>query len=167
MGITFNADEVFEMGMDIERNGEAYYRRAAELATSPGLKKVFKFLMEQEINHYRIFKELRDSLPPKSSIPTVGDPEGQEGLYLEALVQSRLFGNEREAEETAAAAGDEIEALKGAMTFEKDTILFFQVMKGMTRKDLGQDEIDMLIEEERRHVVQISEEIKKAKEKRA
>jgi rubrerythrin len=167
MGITFNADEVFEMGMDIEKNGEAYYRKAAELAKDPEVKKAFEFLMEQEINHYRIFKELRDSLPPKSSIPTVGDPEGQEGLYLEALIKSRLFGNEREAEETAAAEDDEIEALKGALTFEKDTILFFQAMKGMTRKDLGQDKIDMLIEEERRHVVKISEEIGKAKERRA
>ena len=34
MGIAFSADEVFEMAMDIEKNGEAYYRKALALAKS-------------------------------------------------------------------------------------------------------------------------------------
>lgn len=162
MTIAFSADEVFEMGMDVEKNGEAYYKKAAELAKDPLIKDVFVYLAGEEQKHWETFKELRDSLPPKSSTPTVGDPEGQEGLYLDALVKSRLFNSEREAEEVASEAGDEVEALKAALTFEKDTILFFQNMKSMTREDLGRDKIDMLIDEERKHVIRISEEIKKA-----
>jgi rubrerythrin len=160
MGITFNADEVYEMGMDIEKNGEAYYRKAAALAKNDKVKEVFLMLMKEEKKHYETFKKLRESLPPKSSLPTVGDPDDQEGLYLEALVKSRIFTDEREAEEVAARVENEIEALRAALTFEKDTILFFQSMKSMTREDLGRKEIDMLIDEERKHVVQISEAIK-------
>jgi rubrerythrin len=164
MSIAFNAEEVFKMGMDIETNGEAYYKKAAELVKDPEVKKVLLHLMEEEQKHYITFKKLLESLPPKSSLPTVGDPEGQENLYLNALVKSRLFSNVREAEDVAAQVENAEEALKAALTFEKDTILFFQTMKSMTREDLGQAEIDMLIEEERKHVIKISEELKKLRE---
>ncbi len=167
MGIKFNADEVFEMGMDVEKNGEAYYRKAAELVKDEKVKEVFLSLMKEEMKHYEIFKKLRESLPPKSSLPTVSDPEGQEGLYLEALVKSRLFNSEREAEELAGKVENEIEALRAALTFEKDTILFFQSMKSMTREDLGRNEIDMLVDEERKHVIQISVAIKEVEARSA
>ena len=167
MGISFNADEVFEMGMGVEKNGEAYYKKAAELAKDPEIKKVFIHLMQEEVKHYDTFKNLREALPPKSSLPTVGDPEGLENLYLDALVKSRLFNNEREAEEMAGKVENEVEALKAALTFEKDTILFFQSMKSMTREDLGRAEIDKLIEEERTHVIRISAEIRKVQERSA
>jgi rubrerythrin len=163
MTISFNADEVFEMGMDIERNGEAYYRKAAELAKTPEIRNVLFHLMEEEKRHFDTFKKLREALPPKSSLPTIVDPDGQEFLYLDALVKSRLFGNVREAENMASKVGDEIETLKAALVFEKDTILFFQTMKAMTKEELGRSEIDRLIEEEHRHVVRISEEINKHK----
>jgi rubrerythrin len=163
MTISFNADEVFEMGMDIEQNGEAYYRKAAELAKSDGIRSLLLRLMEEEKKHFATFKRLREALPPKSSLPTIGDPEGQESLYLDALVKSRIFNNVREAEEAASKPGDEIDVLKTALAFEKDTILFFQSMKVMTKEELGRSEIDKLIEEEHKHVVWISEEIKKAR----
>lgn len=160
MGIAFSADEVFEMGMDIERNGEAYYRKAAELAKDTAVKAIFTDLMKQEQQHYVIFKELRDNLPPKASLPTVADPESEEYLYLDALVKSRLFNNVHEAESIAAKVGSALEALKAALVFEKDTVLFFQSMKAITDERLGRNEIDRLIEEEHNHIVRIAKAIK-------
>lgn len=162
MGIAFSADEVFEMGMDIEQNGEAYYQKAAALAKDAKVKAVFTDLMKQEHVHYETFKALRDKLPPKVSLPTVADPESEEYLYLDALVKSRLFNNVHEAESLAAKVGDEIEALRAALTFEKDTVLFFQTMKSMTDERLGRADIDRLIEEEHKHIVRIAAAIKEA-----
>lgn len=156
MPISFSADEVFEMGMDIERNGEAYYRKAAELVKDAKIKAVFTDLMEQEAVHYAVFKGLREKLPPRAALPTVADPDSEEYLYLDALVKSRLFGDVREAEAVAAKVGSAAEALRAALTFEKDTVLFFQSMKSMTDERLGKSEIDRLIEEEYRHIVRIS-----------
>jgi len=165
MGISFSADEVFEMAMDIEKNGEAYYRKALALAKSADVKGVMTDLMEQERHHYATFKDLRDKLPPRASLPTVADPESEEYLYLDALVKSRLFNTAREAEALAAKAGDEIEALKSALVFEKDTILFFQTMKAITEERLGRSDVDRIIEEEHRHVVRISKAIKEVEGK--
>jgi len=162
MGIAFSADEVFEMAMDIEKNGEAYYRKAASLAKDPAVKAVLTDLMKQEVQHFVTFKSLREKLPPKSSLPTYADPESEEYLYLDTLVKSRMFTSEREAENLAAKLGDEIEALRAALTFEKDTILFFQSMQKMTDERLGRADIDRIIEEEHRHVVRISKALKEA-----
>ena len=167
MGISFNADEVFEMGMDIEQNGEAYYRKAAELTEDPEVKKIFDDLMTAEQQHYETFKKLRENLPAKDTTPLVSDPDDQEYLYLDALVKSRLFNNVREAEEAVSKASGPIETLKGALIFEKDTILFFTEMKGRTREDLGKNEIDRLIAEEREHVIWISGMIRKIREREA
>lgn len=160
MGIAFSADEVYEMGMDIERNGEAYYRKAASLAKDAKVKAVFTDLMKQEQRHYETFKGLRENLPPRTSLPTVADPESEEYLYLDALVKSRLFNTVREAEGLAAKTASAMEALRAALVFEKDTVLFFQMMKGMTDERLGKGEIDRLIEEEHNHIVRISAMIK-------
>lgn len=164
MGISFNADEVFEMGMDIEKNGEAYYRKAAELTKDPRAKKVFEQLKDAEAEHFRTFSELRDRLPARDTTPLVSDPEDQEYLYLDALVKSRLFNSVREAEAVASKTGGPVEALQGALTFEKDTVLFFTEMQGRTREDLGRAEIDRLIEEERKHIVWISSMIRELRE---
>lgn len=156
MAIHFSADEVFEMGMDIERNGEAYYRKAAELAKDASVRDVFTDLMQQERKHYEVFKELRDNLPPRATLPTVVDTDSEEYLYLDALVKSRLFSNVREAEAVASKVGNAVEALRAALAFEKDTVLFFQSMKSMTDERLGKGEIDRLIEQEHGHIVRIS-----------
>jgi len=54
MGISFNADEIFEMGMDVEKNGEAYYRKCAELSGDPGIRKVFAWLAGERGSHSAI-----------------------------------------------------------------------------------------------------------------
>ena len=167
MGIKFNADEVFRMGMDVEKNGEAYYRAAAGRAADPEVAGVLRHLMEEERKHYDIFRALREGLSGGEERPTVADPEDQEHLYLDALVKSRLFSNPEEAEQVAASAADGIEALQNALVFEKDTILFFLGMKDLTPVELGRDKIDLLIAEERKHVVTISEEIARARERNA
>ncbi len=159
MGINFNADEVFEMGMDVEKNGEAYYNKAAELATDPQVKKVFEYLAGEEKNHWNTFKKLREGLSGDMAAPTVIDSDGVNELYLDALVKSRLFSSEKEAELLAEKAKDAIEALNIALIFEKDTILFFSMMKSMTREDLGADKIDLLIAEEQKHIIRIAKEI--------
>ena len=66
MGISFNADEVFEMGMDIEQNGEAYHRKAAELTEDPEIKKIFDDLMTAEQQHYELTGEMWTVLETKT-----------------------------------------------------------------------------------------------------
>ncbi|MDZ7859221.1 MAG: ferritin family protein [Candidatus Krumholzibacteriota bacterium] len=160
MGSFFNADEVFEMAMDIEKSGESYYRKAAGRMENPKVKELMDYLADEEQKHHQVFAGLRGSLPQKLTTRSMPDPEDQERLYLDALVKSRLFTGDQEAERVAASMDGELEALKTALNFEKDTILFFIAMKDMTPEKLGREKIDLLINEEHTHVVKISKEIK-------
>jgi len=51
---------VFEFAMQMEKDGEAYYRKMAEQADNVILVKVLQQLAEDEVRHYNIFKKFRD-----------------------------------------------------------------------------------------------------------
>ncbi|MBN2227158.1 MAG: ferritin family protein [candidate division Zixibacteria bacterium] len=51
---------VFEFAMQMEKDGEAYYRKMAGQAGNAVLKKVLDQLADDEVKHYNIFKKFRD-----------------------------------------------------------------------------------------------------------
>ena len=67
MPAIFNADEVYEMGVEIERNGKEFYEIAAENAESPDMKSFYKDLAGWEGKHISIFEDLKSELPDKET----------------------------------------------------------------------------------------------------
>ncbi|WP_136798641.1 ferritin-like domain-containing protein [Desulfosediminicola ganghwensis] len=51
---------VFEFAMQMEKDGEAYYRELAAKADDPGLKKIFTGLADDEVKHYEILKKMHE-----------------------------------------------------------------------------------------------------------
>ena len=49
---------VYEYAMKVEKEGEAYYREMAVVATNAGLKKIFNMLADEEVKHYNVFKNM-------------------------------------------------------------------------------------------------------------
>ena len=64
MGITFNADEIFEMAEQIERNGAKFYREAAEKSSDADIKKMLQDLAAMEDGHQLTFSQMRKELSP-------------------------------------------------------------------------------------------------------
>ena len=60
MAIPFNADEVYEMAEEIERNGARFYRKAAE--KFPAISELFQKLALMEDEHLATFASLRADL---------------------------------------------------------------------------------------------------------
>jgi rubrerythrin len=56
MSITFNADEIFEMAEEIERNGAKYYREAAEKASEKETKQMLLDMATMEDGHLQTFQ---------------------------------------------------------------------------------------------------------------
>ncbi len=73
MAMPFNADEVFEMAEQIERNGGKFYRAAAE--KFPAVRELLLKLAEMEDNHERTFANMRAELSTKETAQTVFDPD--------------------------------------------------------------------------------------------
>ena len=59
MSIAFNADEVFEMAEEIERNGAKFYREAASKSTNREIREMFLNMASMEDGHLRTFQEMR------------------------------------------------------------------------------------------------------------
>ena len=150
MGYDFNADEIFEMAEQIERNGASFYRKSAELIADPAEKKLLLDLAAMEDEHEKIFADLRASLSEKEKVATVFDPEGEISLYLRALADTRVFFEKK----IDTSSIEDI--FKEAILAEKDSIVFYMGMKEMVPENLGKAKIDAIIKEEMIHIKLLS-----------
>jgi rubrerythrin len=91
MSIDFNADEIFEIAEQIERNGINFYRTVAEKVKESDKKQLLIELAEMEVEHERTFKSLRSQLTSDEKIQITFDPEGNSERYLRALADTRVF----------------------------------------------------------------------------
>ena len=157
MSYDFNADDIFEMAEQMERNGAAFYRNAAEGNIDPDNKEFLLELAKMEVAHEQTFKAMRAELAAREKTATVFDPQGEATLYLRALADTRVFF-EKDID-TSTMRG----ILKSAIEAEKDSIVFYLGMKEAVPAELGQDRLDGIIKEEMGHVRLLGKELVKHK----
>jgi len=153
MSYDFNADEVFEIAEQIERNGANFYRTAAESVTNANTRKLLIQLAEMEDEHEKTFKTLRAELTEDEKVMTTFDPEGNAEYYLRALADTRVF-YEKEIDTTSLK-----EVFKTAITAEKDSIVFYLGMKDIVPGHMGKQKLDEIIREEMDHIRLLSREL--------
>jgi len=153
MTYDFNADEIFEMAEQIERNGASFYRRSAESIAEPAEKKLLLDLAAMEDEHEKTFADLRAGLSEKEKFTTLFDPDGETALYLRALADTRVFFKKK----IDMSSMEEI--LKKAILAEKDSIVFYLGMKEIVPVNSGKTKIDVIIKEEMVHIKLLSSKI--------
>jgi len=163
MAIGFNADEVLEMAIRIERNGAAFYRKAAGLQSDEKNRDFFESLAAMEDKHQETFTEMRKTLSQKDKGGKVFDPHGELALYLASMADS--LGGEGSPSAADALTGNETleDIVNIALGLEKDSILFYLGLKSMVPPKYGRDKIEQIIEEERKHVAQLTGILNKVK----
>jgi rubrerythrin len=153
MSLDFNADEVFEIAEQIERNGAKFYRTAAENISDENNKKLLLSLAIMEDEHEQTFKTLRSELGRDEKALTTFDPDGESEDYLRSLADTRVF-YEKQIDKTSF-----IEILTNAITAEKDSIVFYLGMKDVVPGHLGRDKLDGIIKEEMSHIRLLSKKL--------
>ena len=157
MKYDFTADDVFEIAGQLERNGEKFYKSAAESISDPDYKQMLLKLAGMEGEHEQTFKQMRKDLSDQEKSSTVFDPDGEAVLYLRALADTRVF-----FEKTIDLTSME-DILKAAIEAEKDSIVFYLGMRNAVPGKYGQDRIDGIIQEEMGHIRLLSKELVKLK----
>lgn len=152
MSLKFSADEIYEMAEHIERNGVKFYTVVAETTGDESTKKLLLELADMEVEHEKVFIDLRGKLSSEEREPMVFDPNDQLGDYLKAMADGKVF--DVKADPTSSLTGKETieEILHMAMGREKDTIVFFEGMKEIVAERQGRDKVDMIIREELGHI---------------
>ena len=153
MSYDFSADDIFEMAVQMERNGAKFYRTAAENVADTSAKELLIGLAVMEDEHEKTFVSLRAELSEKEKAATVFDPEGESTLYLRSLADTRVFF-EKEIDISSMK-----DILKAAIEAEKDAIVFYLGMKDLVPDKLGKDKLEIIIKEEMGHIRILSKEL--------
>ena len=147
--VMIEAADALELAMGIEKNGEAFYRAVIPKTQIAAVQALFSDLAEQEVQHFALFKKLSQALRGRSLMSAEDWDEYQQ--YLQATVTSSLFEGPDRALAAAEEAQDEKEAVRMAIGFEKETLLFFYHLLDLVH-DLDRQTIEQIIAEEKSHI---------------
>jgi rubrerythrin len=157
MGMPFNADEVFEMAEQIERNGGKFYRAAAK--KFPAVGELLTMLAEMEDLHEKTFATMRKELSGSEAEPPVFDPDDQAQMYLRVMADGHIFNTRADPVEQLGGKDTPEDVLKMAIGVEKDSIAFYAGLKRSVSKGAGKDKVEAIIKEEISHVAILSREL--------
>ncbi len=149
----FTTDEASEMAIEIEKNGQVFYSAVAAQAADPQVKALFQDLAAQEQRHETVFTKMAGGMKESAGSPAAQYDEYQ--TYLQAALRSAMFSGPDKGPELARQAKDVRAALQAAVSFEKDTLLFFydllELVGEADRKMVGD-----IIREEKAHVARLA-----------
>lgn len=145
----FTAAEGLEMAMEIEKNGQVFYNTVAERSADPEVKALFEDLAAQEQMHYQVFQKMIGGARSAPALPAA--EYDQYRTYVQVALDNALFAGPDKALALAEQAKDRETALRAAVGFEKDTMLFFYDLRDMV-SEADREIISDVIREEKRHL---------------
>lgn len=158
----FSADEIIDIAIQIEQNGEALCRKVLQKENmEPALTLLFEWMAEQEAQHIKWFSTL------KGNVRTTGgnaklEQMGKALLYDVIGDQSFSLGD---------ADFSKIESIEDLLSllieFEKDTVLFYEMLRSAIEDTKTLSYLDKIIAEENQHVQQIQNYLKDGSTKKS
>jgi len=147
------------MAMEIERNGQKFYERGAEIVSDPAVKKLMTDLVEWEKGHEQLFQGLRGELTDDERASTAFDPDGEMELYVKAMAGEHVFTKKADPATLISEGDSAADVLHKALDMERDSILFYVAIKNAVPKRLGADKVEALIREEMSHIAYLQKQI--------
>lgn len=152
----YSVNEVIEMAVQIEKNGYAFYHEATKRKdVDVKAKEFLEFLRDQELNHEKIFMNLRDELD--MNVLELSQDWELVAEYLKTIVEGRIFNSEHSAIQLATQAKDLRGIIDNAIVFEKDTLLYFHAISENVTSAKTKTVLRNIINEEVTHVLKLND----------
>jgi rubrerythrin len=142
----FTISEVFDLAIRLENNGENFYRRFVDSMVNGNLKVQLLWLADQEQKHANFFTRLKQESSAQAFEDLGEHPEGS--VLQDFLGEHALSLDEVDPHSLA----DVPAVLQFALEFEKDTILFFDMIRAFITEQAVLEGLDAIIQEENRHI---------------
>jgi rubrerythrin len=152
MGLMYNAAEIYQMGIEIEKNGKAFYSACARATKNEAAKKLCEELSQWESQHIILFENLKARLPSGASLETSRDPDNELSMYLKAAADGHVFIANMDIEALVASAKTPAKMLAMALSFEKDSVVVYTTMSRLVPEHLGKKDLEKIIDEELKHI---------------
>jgi len=151
----FNLNDIIDIAVRIEQNAERVYTKATKEVSDQLLCSMFAKLASDEIEHQKWFEALRTQAGPTGIDPSL---EEMGKTMLQDIVGDRAFS----ITETDLTKIENVKALFDmAIEFEKDTIIFYEMIAGFVTDENAASGLNKIIDEENRHVRQLTESFEK------
>ena len=142
----FSITDIIDLAIQIEKNGEKVYRSAHQVISDPSLTSLLQWLADEEAEHAQWFSEMRRTIKDTFDDPKVA--EMGKRLLQEAL-GDQIFS----LKDVDFSRVDHIEnLLETAIEFERDTVLFYEMMGSFIENKVTAAHLNVIIEEENRHI---------------
>ena len=142
----FSALEIIDLAIKLENNGEAVYRDAIGKVSNPGLVPLLEWMADEEVKHAEWFADLKHNLETKNQNPFAEEMSRE--LFNEMLGEKNFslkdvdFSSIENLEELIAVF----------IEFEKDSIIFYEVLKPFVEDPDARKYLQKIIEEEKHHI---------------
>lgn len=147
----FTFGDIKNIAIQIEKNGEQSYLKASKVSTDPKITEMLLWIAEQERKHANWFSNLKSKKPltaQQQEIEAVG----------KALLQDMIKGNDFLLESENLKKSTSVkEVLDISISFEEDTILFYQFLLDFLEDKEDKEQLQHIIAEERSHITQLEQ----------
>ena len=150
MSHVFSDLEGLRIAVEMERRGEAFYRRAAKISKSPETVNLLNQLVEDEKRHGAEFQRLYDLESQRlSGDPKDYDPETS--AYLSAIAADIIFPSGLMALKQVGFENPEA-VLLHAISSEKDSVLFYTELAQLCQDEQARSVFTEIARQERNHM---------------
>jgi rubrerythrin len=147
----FSIQDIIDVAIQIEENGEQFFRNAMQKTKDPALISLLQWLADEETEHIRWFKTLKRTVQQSVEISEL-EKMGR-ALLREAVGDQRFALGD-----TDFSKIKQVEALLAlAIKFEKDTVLFYQMLQPFMEDRETVDQLKKIVEEEERHAQKLQD----------
>ena len=147
----FTVADIRDIAIQIETNGELAYRQASKNAADPEIATLFEWMADEEQRHAAFFATIESDQELTSEQQAL--EEMGRGLLKEMIADQTFSLNQQELQKVKTFQ----EMVSQSKSFEQDTILFYEFLKGVLDDEKACQTIDLIIAEERNHVNQLAE----------
>ena len=147
----FSANEILDLAIKLEKNGELVYRDAIEKVSNPELIRLLEWMADEEVKHANWFAELKLKLDQKSVNPFM---EKMSRELFDDLLGDKNFSL-KDVDFSSVSEIDDLMAI--FIEFEKDSVRFYQVLEPFIEDPVSLESLKKIIDEENCHIKRLQE----------
>ncbi|MHC4478838.1 MAG: ferritin family protein [Planctomycetota bacterium] len=130
--------DIFEYAIQMERDGEQYYRKLAEQTPNKGLKTILTMLADEEVKHCNVIEQMRTDSPHLAETTILQDARN-------------VFAQIRQADEQLDPHSEQIDLYRKAQDIEQNSRDFYLEKADEVKEEYQKDIFLQLAEQENKH----------------
>lgn len=147
----FSIAEIIDIAIQLEMNGEKAYRKALDESEDGELNNLLTWMAEEELQHAERFSQLKEKIEDDEDSHLMKE---MSDTLINDFIKGQTFSLEDVNFSVIGGAKDLIEIF---IEFEKDTILFYDMLKSFILDEKTIEQLEHIISEEESHVVKLKE----------